>query len=102
MPKYQLKIENPSVDGVTGHHTVEVYIIEQADSGDAGNGGGSVETILGIKEKYGIESSALDLRYGGDVNQWLADVGREMLEKHQRRRSAHHELANLHGKTIDL
>jgi len=100
MPKYQLKIENPSVDGVTGHHTVEVYIIEQADSGDAGNG--NVETILGIKEKYGIESSALDLRYSGDVNRWLADVGKEMLEKHQRRRNAHYELTNLHGKTIDL
>jgi len=100
MPKYQLKIENPSVDGVTGHHTVEVYIIEQADSGDGS--GGSVETILGIKEKYGIESSALDLRYSGDVNRWLADVGKEMLEKHQRRRNAHYELTNLHGKTIDL
>jgi hypothetical protein len=93
MSKYQLKIEKPSVDGTTGHHTILVHIIELTDSN---------QTIAGIKETYAIESTALDLKFGGDIQKWLQWVGQEMLTKHVRRTQSHMELISLNGKTIDL
>jgi len=94
MTKYQLHVAKPSVNGTTGHHTVECHIIEHPD-----DGGGPVH---GIMEKYGIDSLALTSLYGGDVNKWLQSVGQEMLVKHQRRQQINTDLANLANKTIDL
>jgi hypothetical protein len=95
MPKYQCRVENPSVHGVTGHHTVEVYILEFADDGT---------TVVdhGIMEKYGIDIDALDLLYAGDVKKWLAKIANEMLEKHQRRRRVQASLNALLGSELDI
>ena len=93
MSTYQLKIENPSIDGTTGHHMVRVHIVEQVDA---------EQTVHGIKEVYGIDSTALDLKFAGDVNKWLQWVGQEMLAKHIRRTKVQAELLTMHGKTIDL
>jgi hypothetical protein len=93
MPKYKLKIENPSVDGITGHHTVDVHIIETLEDGTE---------VKGIEERYGVDSLALESAHSGDVNSWLKHVGREMLEKHIRRSKAHIELVNLAGTTIEI
>jgi hypothetical protein len=93
MAKYQLKVLNPSIHGVTGHHTIEVIVVETADNGS---------TIEGVPEKYGIDSMVLRDVYAGDVKKWLQVVGQEMLEKHQQRQAAHLDLLALDGQSIDL
>lgn len=95
MAKYQCKIENPSIHGVTGHHTVEVHILEFADDG---------QTLIdkGTMEVYGIDIDALDRLHDGDVKKWLAKVANEMLEKHQRRRRIHASLNALLGTSLDI
>ena len=92
MPKFQLKITHPSIHGVTGHHTVQLQIIE--------TDGNSV--IEGISETYGIDSVGLQAKYNGNVHLWLRDASKEMLERHQHRRAAQTELLSLDGETIDL
>jgi hypothetical protein len=94
MPTYKLKIEKSSIDGTTGHHTADVYIIESSDDG---------QTLTpGIKERYGIESQALIRKFNGDINKWLAQIGQEMLAKHLSRTQIQTELLGMSGKMIDL
>jgi hypothetical protein len=94
MPKYKCKIENPSVNGVNGHHSVLIHIIETSDDGK--------QTTKGIPETYAIDSGIMESKYSGNVHQWLQDISKEMLVKHKSRQLAHMELINMAGMTFDL
>lgn len=91
--RYQLEIIDSSVQGVTGHHTVQARII--ATIGD-----GSVAT--GIPETYGIDSPVLQSTYNGDVGKWIGKIAGDMLAKHQRREMIQMELIQFKGKKIDI
>jgi hypothetical protein len=96
MTKFQLKISNPSIHGVTGHHTVNAVIVESTLDGDL------TGTVHGVPETHGIDSMALQTKYDGDVHKWLADIGKEMLERHHQRNAAQTELLAMDGKTLEL
>jgi len=87
--EYNLKVTNPTVDGTTGHHTIEVVVID--------DGGGE-----GVPEKYGIDLPSLDGRFGGDIEKWREWVGQEMLAKHLRRQQVKGEIAKWHGQKFAI
>jgi hypothetical protein len=94
MPNYKLEIVETSIDGTTGHHVAHVRVIECDDEGN--------RTAVGVLESYGIDALALESLHSGDIDIWLAAVGREMRAKHERRMKIHHELTLKHGTTIDI
>jgi len=91
---YELVIENPSINGITGHHTIQVHICELDEDGKL--------IDKGIMEVYGIDSLALTRRFDGSLDKWLGWVGQEMLYKHKRRRAAQDQLLTMQGRRIKL
>jgi hypothetical protein len=86
--KYYLVIESASINGTTGHHTVQVHI-ERGNERD-------------VPETYGIDSTALQSLYGGDEQKWLASVGREMAAKYIRRQAIQSRLIQMSGQRISV
>lgn len=84
---YHLLRENPDVSNTTGLHTIEVSVHEHHDDGSIVNG---------VMEKYGISLAEINQRFDGDIEKWLAWVGRDMLAKHKARQGVHMELLAKH------
>ena len=90
---YYFIVDNPNVSAITGHHTIEVVIEEHQEDGTV---------VRGIVEKYGMGATEINQRFGGDVDKWLAWIGREMVAKHRARQGIHSELMNRRGQTIQI
>jgi hypothetical protein len=88
----KLRIREISTDGHNGHITAHLHIEHDHDG----------QVVQGALETFGIDPIALDRRFNGSVGQWLAWVGRQMKDKHQRRTAVHADLSGLKGKTIDV
>lgn len=91
--KYHLSIDNASIDGTTGHHTVQVHIEETGEDDQVRHG---------IAETYGIDSTALHLAYGGIETEWLKVVATDMLAKHKRRTDIQQRLLSMAGQKIEI
>jgi hypothetical protein len=90
---YHLKIDEVSRNGINGHLTAAVRIIDDSDPVHG----------QGTPEVYGIESLELVKRFGGDVERWLTDrVGPQMLDKHVSRTQVFVNAGKLKGKKIKL
>lgn len=89
---YTMRVANIYVDGTTGHHRMDVTIVEKA--GDS--------TIVGVTETYGIDLASLNSKFGGSIEKWREWVHAEMLKKHLNRMSVHHEMAQWEGKEFSL
>lgn len=94
MPTYELQIDNPSINGITGHHQVQVRILEYDDEGKLAD--------HGIMEVYGIDSLALERRFDSSLEKWLGWVAQEMLYKHKSRRTIQDRLLTMDGRRIKL
>ena len=93
MPTYRLIPNNPDVNFTTGQHTVEAMIEEHQDDGTV---------VQGVVEKYGMSAAEINRRFGGNVDQWLAWIGGDMLAKHKSRQGVHTELFSKRGIPIDI
>lgn len=93
MNKRTLKILSHNRDGRTGHIEINCVISEH-DEGRT--------TFEGIIETYGIDPLALERRFGGDENAWLAWVGETMLANHARRQAAHDAIKSWVGKHFEI
>lgn len=91
--KYSMHVKSAGTNGTTGHHTVHVYIHETLDDGS---------TFDGIVETFGIESTALESAYGGNIDKWREWVTGELLSRHKKRRLAHAEISQWMGKDFDI
>lgn len=89
---FRLCVTSASLSGISGHHSINVYIEETRDG----------EIIKGIPETYGIESTALQQKYGGDIVEWREWIAQEMLAKHKRRMLANVEVVKWHGQKFDI
>lgn len=89
-----LKIVKSSIDGVTGHISMDCCIVEKE-----GN-----STTEGPVETKGIHPAALDAQYNGNVEEWVESHHRSMLAQHRNRKAAAIHLVHLQalGKTILL
>jgi hypothetical protein len=89
---YRVIFDNPDINTITGHHTIEAVIEEFANDG----------SMKGVKEKYGISLAEINSRFSGSVDKWLAWVGRDMLTKHKSRHGVHTELMSKRGVAIEV
>ena len=95
--RYHLIVLDADVEGVTGHHKVQVRVDKVVEDG------ATVITIPGTAETYGIDIGVLQSVYGGDEQRWLREkVGREMVEKHKRREMVNGRLIAMKGEKIEI
>lgn len=90
---YHLVRRNPDINLAIGHHTVEAHI--ELKEGD---------TLLdrGVMEKYGISTEELAVKFGSDIEKWLAWVGRDMLVKYKQRVGVQSDLLKVHDTSVLL
>jgi len=91
--RYAMHVNTAGTNGTTGHHTISVYIRETMDDGT---------TLDGVVETFGIDSTAMESLYGGDIGKWRDWVAEELLTRHKRRRLAHAEISQWMGKEFEI
>jgi hypothetical protein len=90
---YKLVVDNGSLSGVTGHHTIQCHVEETLDDGTI---------VQGIPEVFGIEAIALQRAHDGDPVKWRTWVAGVMADRHKRRQLAHAEIMQWSGKKFDI
>lgn len=80
-----LKILKHSSDGMTGHISADLQVIETD-----GN-----STTTGAVETHGIHPDMLHLHHGGNVKQWIDGIHKAMLERHEARKKSAVAIADL-------
>jgi len=93
MPKYQLHVISTGLNPITGHHSVNCRVVETRDDGTE---------LEGVPETHGIEATALESSFGGDIQKWLDSVSAKMLARHKRRMLAKDEIIGWHGLRFDI
>jgi hypothetical protein len=97
---YTFSILNADLNGVTGHHSFTAQIEETFGKDGVGDGEG--ETIKGIPETHGIEITALERKFNGDIVKWRDSIQLAMLERHQKRANLHREVMDWRGKKFAI
>lgn len=96
----QMHIIDISKNATTGLITMEARIIDtSADPEQQAKGSGDG---VGAVERFHVEALEITNKYNGQVERWLAHVGREMLHRHKLRTAAHNDISKWHGKLMDI
>ena len=90
---FELVITSSDFSLLLGHHQFTCHIEETQPDGTV---------VEGTPQVYGIEVSALQSRFGNDLEQWLAWVQAQMLGQYQARVAVHQEILQWRGRRMAI
>ena len=87
-----LRFDKVKIDGTTGHMEVHVRYAEKSASG----------AIFGVVKAHGISPTALQHKFNGNAQAWLASIHQEMKSRHEAMKPTTDLLSKLAGKVVEF
>ena len=87
-----LRFDKVKIDGTTGHMEVHVRYAEKSATG----------ATFGVMKAHGISPTALQEKFKGDTQLWLASIHQEMKSRHHAMKPHTDLLSKLAGKVVEF
>ena len=87
-----LRFDKVKINGTTGHMEVHVRYAEK--NGDS--------VSFGVMKSHGISPTALQEKFNGDTQLWLASIHKEMKKNHEAMKPYHDTISKLVGTTVEF